>query len=134
MIEGIKDFMTSKIISIDEGEKVTEAVKKMVEHNIGSVVVKRDNEFVGIVTERDILERCYKENIYSPDLIVKKIMSSPLITIEADAPIGKAVKLMEGKDIRRLLVEEDGKIVGIITQKDILRETLYILMTLQSRD
>jgi CBS domain-containing protein len=124
--------MTSRIISIDEDEKVCDAVKKMTKHNIGSIVVKRDNEYVGIVTERDILKISSKENLYSPNLKIKKIMSSPLITIDGNASIGKATIIMESKGVRHLLVEDNGKIVGIITQKDVNRETLNIYMVLSS--
>ena len=132
--EGIKDLMTTNIISMDDGVKITEVIKKMVDRAIGSIVVKRDNELVGIVTERDILKIINKENIYSSNLTVGKIMSSPLITIEANASAGKAIKIMEANGIRRLLVEEDGKMVGIVTQKDIIREASYVFGTLLSRD
>ncbi len=134
MDEGIKGFMTSKIISIDEAAKITDAIKKMVDHNIGSIVVRRDDEYVGILTERDILRTINKENIYSPDLTVGKIMSSPLITIRSDALMNKAIKLMEEKGVRRLLVEEDGNIIGIITRKDIIREASFVFGSLLSRD
>ncbi len=130
--ETIRNFMTTDIKSIDVGEKVTDAIDKMIDNDIGSIVVKRDNEYVGIVTERDILKISRGENIYSPDFNVGKIMSTPLITINADAPIGKATMMMELKGVRRLLVEDKGKIIGIITQKDVLRETLNIFMSLQS--
>lgn len=130
--ETIRNFMTTDIKSIDESEKVTEAINKMIDNNIGSIVVKRDNEYVGIITERDILKISREENIYSPDLKVKKIMSAPLITIDASAPIGRATTIMESKGVRRLLVEDNDKIVGIITQKDVLRETLNIFLALQS--
>ncbi len=130
--ETIRNFMTTDIKSIDVGEKVTDAIDKMIDNDIGSIVVKRDNEYVGIVTERDILKISRGENIYSPDFNVGKIMSTPLITIDADAPIGKATMMMELKGVRRLLVEDKGKIIGIITQKDVLRETLNIFMSLQS--
>ena len=51
-------------------------------------------------------------------------MTSPLITIDAEAPLGEAAKIMVEKDIRRLLVNEDGKISGIITDKDVMNGTL----------
>lgn len=130
--ETIKHFMTTDIKSIDEEEKVTEAINKMVDNDIGSIVVTRDNEYVGIITERDVLKVINKENLYSPDLKVKKIMSTPLITIDAGAPIGKATMIMESKGVRRLLVEDNGKVIGIITQKDVLRETLNIFLALHS--
>ncbi len=130
--ESIKDFMTTEIISIDNEAKIYDAIKKMVEHDIGSIVVKKGEQFVGILTERDILKRCCSEHTTCTSLTVEKIMSSPLKTVEANAPIGKAAKIMDANNIRRLLVEKDGKIVGIITQKDITRETLNIFLAFQS--
>ena len=112
--------MKPDIVSIDENAKVNEAVAKMIEHNIGSIVVKKEDQFVGIVTERDILKKCSKGNVCS-ELKVGNIMSSPLITVDAMAPIGKAAKIMNAKDIRRLLVKSNDSIVGIIRQKDMCR-------------
>jgi CBS domain-containing protein len=94
--------------------------------------VKKNNEFVGIVTERDVLNKICSETINIMDLSVEKVMSSPLITIDAQEPIGKAAMIMESKNIRRLLVKKDGKIVGLITQKDILRETLNAFLAIQA--
>jgi CBS domain-containing protein len=128
----IEDFMIRGIITISVEASIIDAINKMVKYSIGCLIVKRGNEFTGIITERDILKRCSKENIYAPDLTVGKIMSFPLITVEAEAPIGKATQLMEEKSIRRLLVEKDRQIIGIITQKDVLRETLKIFKALHS--
>jgi CBS domain-containing protein len=128
----IEDFMTRGIVTISVEASIIDAINKMVKNNIGCLIVKRGNVFTGIITERDILKRCVKENIYSPDLTVGKIMSFPLITVEAEAPIGKATQLMEEKNIRRLLVEKDHQIIGIVTQKDVLKETLEIFKALHS--
>ena len=57
----IKDFMTTDIISVNEDVQTCDAIKKMVEHNIGSIVVKKNNEFVGIITERDVLNKICSE-------------------------------------------------------------------------
>ena len=128
----IKDFMTTDIISVNQDMQTYDAVKKMVEHDIGSIVVKKNNEFIGIVTERDILNKICSEKINIMDLSVGKVMSSPLITIDSHESIGKAAMIMESKNIRRLLVKKDGKIVGLITQKDILRETLNAFLAIQA--
>ena len=128
----IEDFMTRGILTISVKASIIDAINKMVKYNIGSLVVKRGNEFVGIITERDILKICSKENIYTPDLTVGKIMSFPLITVEAEATIGMASQLMEDKGIRRLLLEKDNQIIGIITQNDVLKETLKIFKALHS--
>ena len=128
----VKNIMIKDIISIEENATIIEAINKMVEHDIGSIAIKRKDEYIGIVTERDILKRCGKGNIYSSDSTVGKIMSSPLITVDEDAPIGRASQIMEGNNVRRLFVKKNDAIVGILTQKDILRETLNVFMALQS--
>lgn len=128
----VENIMTEDIVSIEENVTIIEAINKMVEHDIGSIAIKSKDEYIGIITERDILKRCGKENIYAPDSSIGKIMSSPLITVDADASIGRATQIMEGNNVRRLFVKKNDEIVGIITQKDILRETLNVFMALQS--
>jgi CBS domain-containing protein len=128
----VKNIMTKDIVSIQEDVTIIEAINKMVENDIGSIAIKRKDEYVGVVTERDILKKCEKENIYAPNLTVGKFMSSPLITVDADDPIGRATQIMEAKNVRRLFVRKNDAIVGILTQKDILRETLNVFMALQS--
>ena len=91
----------------------------MNEHNIGSVVVLRDGVPVGILTERDILRGLV---IYKglPELKVGKLMSSPLITCSPETPIPKAFALMREHHIRRLPVMDGNKLVGIVTERDII--------------
>jgi CBS domain-containing protein len=80
---------------------------------------------VGIVTERDILRKLVEADEYKT-LKVSDVMSSPLITIDGQAAIGEAADLITEKGIRRLLVTIDGKIRGIITERDIIRATLDV--------
>ena len=116
--------MTKNIISVKNNVSVVEAASIMVKNDIGSVVVTKDGKPVGIITERDILKRCCVGKVCGKDLRAEEIMSTPLITIEADASLGEAAMLMSDNKIRRLLVTEKGKIVGIVTEKDVLRGTL----------
>ena len=116
--------MTKNIISVKNDALVVEAASVMVKNDIGSVVVTKDGNPVGIVTEKDIVKECCARRLCGGDLRVEEIMSAPLITIDADASLGEAALLMSDNKIRRLLVTEKGKIVGIITEKDVLRGTL----------
>ena len=116
--------MTKNIISVKNNASVVEAASVMVKNDIGSVVVTKDGKPVGILTERDIVKELCARKLCSEDLKVQEVMSAPLITIGADASIGEAAMLMSDNKIRRLLVTEKGKIVGIITEKDVLRGTL----------
>ena len=120
----VRHIMTKEIISVETNVPILEAVSTMVENNIGSVVVTKNEKPIGIITEVDVLKRCCIGKVCSEELKAEEVMSSPLITIEADAAIGEAAKLMSDKDVRRLLVKDKGRIAGIITENDVLRATL----------
>lgn len=120
----IGQIMTKDIISVETKASVSEAASIMVQNQIGAVVVTKDGAPVGIVTEVDILKKCCVGKACSEELKTKEIMTSPLITIDSDAAIGEAARLMSDKKIRRLLVTKKGKILGMVTEKDVLRATL----------
>lgn len=124
IVFAVRHIMTKNIISVKNDALVVEAASVMVKNDIGSVVVTKDGNPVGIVTEKDIVKECCARRLCGGDLRVEEIMSAPLITIDADASLGEAALLMSDNKIRRLLVTEKGKIVGIITEKDVLRGTL----------
>ncbi len=125
----IRNIMTEDILCVEATAGVTEALNIMVEKDIGSVVVTRDKKMVGIVTERDILKKCCPTTECTA-MKAGDIMSSPLVTINADAAIGEAADLMAQKRIRRLLATEDGNILGILTERDVMRATLDVFKTL----
>jgi CBS domain-containing protein len=125
----IRNIMTRDIVSVESTASVKEAMDLMVEKDIGSVVVTRNGEMVGFLTERDVLKKCCP-NTQCTVMKARDIMSSPLVTIETDAAIGEAAKLMAQKKIRRLLVTEKGQIQGIITERDVMRATLDVFRIL----
>jgi len=127
----VRDIMTKDIVSVRTSDTVTKAINLMVDKDIGSVIVTEDGKPVGILTERDVMKKFYPD-MCTRDVLAEEIMSKPLITIEADARLGEAAMLMMKKNIRRLLVEEINEIVGIITQKDVMRATLETFMVLAS--
>ena len=125
----VKDIMAKKIVSVESTVNVGDAIKLMAERNIGSVVVTRDGEMVGILTERDVLKKCYAPGQYTA-MKAGEVMSQPLITIRGDAAIGDAADLMAEKNARRLLVTENDKIQGIISQRDVMEATQYVFKVL----
>ena len=125
----VRNIMTEKLVTVDAESTLMEAMKHMVEKNIGSVIATRDGLPGGILTERDILKD-FCMNPQSGESTIAEIMSSPLITIDAGASLGQAADLMAEKKIRRLLVTEDDIIKGIVTERDIMRATLYVFKTL----
>ena len=111
------------IITIEEDATVTEASKTMVANDRGSVVVTRKGETVGILTERDVLKRVVARSLHSDSVKVKDVMSQSPVTIDKERPLREAVDLMNRKGVRRMLVTEKGKIVGIFTLRDIVKHT-----------
>jgi len=101
-------------------DTVSSVIEKMVANNIGAVVVISGGAPAGIVTERDIVEKIAR-NRKDPDKIrAQDIMSSPIISIEADRSMTDALKLMRDKNIRRLAVTRKGRLVGIVTERRLL--------------
>jgi CBS domain-containing protein len=108
------------LLTVDEKTTVLDAARLMVEHDVGSLVVERNRERIGILTERDILKKVVAKSLHASFVTVKEVMSSPPVTIPHDRPLREAVDLMNRRRVRRMLVTEGGKIVGIVTQRDIL--------------
>jgi CBS domain-containing protein len=122
----VMDVMTKELVTIKTTDKAIVAIDVMTKNDVGSVVVTKDKKPVGILTERDIIKKvCPRRRCR--EVTAEELMSTPLITIQADAKLGEAAFLMTNKNIRRLLVVNQEGIVGIVTQKDIMKGTLTFL-------
>ena len=99
----------------------------MRENNISSLLVKHKGDFVSIVTEKDIINKVVAEELYPGDIKVSEIMSKDLFTVSKNESIEEAAKLMRKKGVRRLVVLEDERIVGIITETDIAKHLKAIV-------
>ena len=109
------------LIKIDEDKSVYDAAKMMVDNNRGSVVVTRRSESIGIITERDVMKKVVAKSLDPKSTKVKAVMTSPPVTIDKDRPLREAIDLMNRKKVRRMLVTEDSKIVGIFTLRDVAK-------------
>jgi CBS domain-containing protein len=122
----VSKFMTKTVMTVNLDQTVQSACKIMNENNLGSIViVKRGingNEPVGIITERDIIRKIGAVDLFTTQTSIRELMSNNLISIKPDNTISDAIELMHGNNIRRLpVIDNDGKMVGIITDKDILK-------------
>jgi len=108
------------LLTVDEEASVSSAAKLMRERERGSLVVTREGQPIGIVTERDMLKKVLADARDPRSLKVNEIMTSPVISIEHDRSLGQAIDLMSRRRLRRMLVTENGKLVGIFTQRDVL--------------
>ena len=121
----VRSIMVSPVETVKQTDLLEYALKKIVKKNIGCVVVVRGKKPVGIITERDISRRVAKG---SKALMIKvrQVMSGPLISVAPSTPIEKAVYLMLKHGIRRLPVVEKEKLVGLVSERDLLRWVLQV--------
>jgi len=117
----VEEVMTRNIVSIDCNDTVLDACKVYSKHRVGSLVVMDKNIIVGIVTERDTIERVILQNRDPKKTKVREIMSQNIKTIHALAPLEKAAQVMKENNIKKLPVILNNEIVGIITETDLSR-------------
>jgi CBS domain-containing protein len=125
----VRDIMTKNIVVIDHDKNAVEAARIMTEKGISSLFVVKDNNPVGIVTERDFIKKVCAKGLPVDQVKMGDIMSKILTTAGPETPIEVAVQRMVNHKIRRLPVMENGKLVGIITVTDLakhLRTTLLL--------
>lgn len=120
----MRAYMRTDFPKIDANENAWAAARLMKEQNTGSLIVTVNGEPKGIVTERDMLYKIVAEDLPPAHIQVHKIMSSPLISVDTDTPIRKALEIMNDRHIRHLLVTEKGKTVGLVTQRAMIGETV----------
>jgi signal-transduction protein with cAMP-binding, CBS, and nucleotidyltransferase domain len=119
-MDEISDYMISPILSIDLESSVQEAAQFMVAHNIGSVLVKEFEEYVGIVTETDLTRKVLGKGLNAESTPVSEIMTSPILSLDCYLPVEEANRFMHKNKIRHLAVTEEEKIVGILSVKDLV--------------
>ncbi|HKM76132.1 MAG TPA: malic enzyme-like NAD(P)-binding protein [Candidatus Bathyarchaeia archaeon] len=129
----IAKFMRPTIYSITGEDTCVNAAKVMKTHGVGSVFVKEKEEIVGILTERDILNRVIGEGLDPSKVKAHDVMSFPLMTIDSDAKVHEALEIMAMHDFRRLPVVQDGKVVGLLAQRFMIHEELRELLEKASR-
>jgi CBS domain-containing protein len=117
----IKEVMTKKVITIDKNKTVLDASNKYRDFKVGCLIITENDDCVGILTERDIIERTICNNLDPKTTLVSEIMSQDIRTVNALETIETAIDIMKKYDIKKLPVVTKEGIVGIITVTDISR-------------
>ncbi len=118
----VREAMSSPVISVNESEDMVQVANKMREQKVGAVIVLNEHGLpVGIVTERDIVTRVVAEGVSPSTLLAGKIMTSPLKMVEPEMPLMDAMRMMDKENIRRLGVIYKGDLVGVITDRNVIR-------------
>ncbi len=115
----VKDLMTSSVLSIDPHENVVAAAEKMLENKIHALVVAEGDKPLGIISTYDLVLVMTLSD-FDKSTRVEEVMVRELVTIEPTEPLKKALKKMIDYNIRRIVVEEEGKVVGILSLIDII--------------
>jgi signal-transduction protein with cAMP-binding, CBS, and nucleotidyltransferase domain len=110
-----------EVLSVDADATVFDAAQRMIDANVGAMLVSVRGRISGIVTERDYLRRVTLEGRADRDTPVREIMSSPLIVISPDTTIDECMALMTEQRIRHLPVAEHGDVVGVISIGDVVK-------------
>jgi len=127
----VRDVMSKDVRVVRPDTLVKEVVATMNKFNIGSIVVVKGSRPVGIITERDILRRIVEPCLAPEALRAREVMTSPVITINGNASIDEAAKIMARKKIKRLLVMDNEKLAGILTFTDIVTQVPNMLEILE---
>lgn len=122
----VQDIMIRNVVTVGAKATVSEAIKLMVEHEIGCLVIVQNGDAIGIITERDVLKRVVLEAKNPKAARVSQIMTAPLVAGNPQMNIQEAVGLMTKERIKKLPVTEDGRLVGMITLTDLVRSIAYL--------
>lgn len=117
----VRDVMTKNPKVVRRDTSVQEIVATMNSFDISSVIVVQEQRPVGIVTHKDIIAKVVQPRIPPDALKAIEVMSTPVVTINEDASIEEAARLMSRKRIKKLIVISNEKLVGIITSMDLVK-------------
>jgi CBS domain-containing protein len=116
----VKEIMTTPVVTVAPQATVAQALRAMIDHDIGAVVVADGDAAAGVFTERDLTRGILDD----PGLLgrsVEDVMSSPVITASPDEEVVFVFRRMSERQIRRLPVLESDRLIGIVTERDLLR-------------
>lgn len=127
----VKDILRDKgleVIAVDGGATVDTAISKMIERNIGAILVMEDSSCVGLFTERDVL-KCWARNSSVDKVAIKDVMSKDLLILEPEDDLDYAMTIMTNRKIRHLPVVDRGRLVGLVSMRDVVK---YHIGTLEA--
>ena len=123
MGQSIKDVMTSDPCTIDADKSVAYAAKMMREEDVGLAPIVEDDKLIGMLTDRDIAVRVVAEGRDAGQVKVRDVASKQVVTIDPQQDLDEALRIMAKHQVRRLpVVEEDGRLVGVVAQADVARK------------
>ena len=124
----LKDVMTNSVIQIGAEETVEVAARQLAHYNIGAMpVCDQKGNLCGMITDRDLVTRCLAANLAPANTTVRQVMSSQVVSANADMEVGVAAHLMGRQQIRRLPVTENGRLCGMVSLGDLAKNEESIM-------
>lgn len=121
------DILKSKgedIISVNSESTISDALEIMLKNRIGAILVKEGDNIIGIWTERDLMKNVVTDGFYSKTTKINEVMTTNLVSSPVTDSLYQLMDKCLGKRLRHLLIEKDGKFVGILSSGDITRAHL----------
>jgi CBS domain-containing protein len=117
----VTGFKSQTVVTVGPDELVSAAIQKLAEHNKGALPVCNDkNELLGIITERDIVRKCFVRGVDFKNKKIADIMTKQVAIASMDDDLDYAVNTMKQERIRHIPIMDEKKVVGIISMRDIL--------------
>jgi CBS domain-containing protein len=124
MGKSIQELMTPNPRTIEAGRPITETAKLMRDEDIGMVPIVEGEKLIGTITDRDIAIKVVADGKDPSTTTVREVASTNLVTIDPQQDLDEALRLMAKHQVRRLpVVEEDGKLIGVVAQADVARHS-----------
>lgn len=119
----VAEVMNKAVIVMDINSDIPAIAKEMISRDAGSIIITENGKAMGIITERDFVRGILTEDRKPSEVKASEILSTPLITVEPETSIVEASEIMLKANIKRLPVLENGRIIGVISNTDILMVT-----------
>ena len=132
----VRDMIRKKggdIFMVAPDATVFEALKLMAQHNTGALLVISNDSVVGIISERDCVRKVELDEKNVRDASISDIMTSKVISIDADEPLEECMTLMLEKSIRHLPVYDGTKLLGLVSVRDVLKEVVDVQQMMLSQ-
>jgi len=131
----IRDIMEKNVVTIEDDKTALDAANLISEKDVSFLVIMKNNIPVGVLSESDFVKRLAADDKKASEVIVSEIMSSNFRWVEPETEIEDAIQKMHNNNIRRLVILDNSKLAGVITQTDLtefLRDKLLVDKTIKN--
>ena len=131
----IRDIMEKNVVTIEDDKTALDAARLISEKDVSFLVIMKNNIPIGVLSESDFVKRLAADDKKASEVIVSEIMSSNFRWVEPETEIEDAIQKMLNNNVRRLVILDNNKLAGVITQTDLtgfLRDKLLVDKTIKN--